>query len=315
MNTIENNNLDNIYELNSVEEIYNTKITYDNMDIIPIDYFNNGCFYKYFDKFYNNEYTIKDFKIIYDSIQSLSLTNFEKNLILVRFRRINLFCIDNFKSISNYYEKSKIFIIICGILNPSLLSINNNQDDKNYTFLFWTIWSLQLLVSLITSFISFYKWDKKYFLYSSYKSKINQEIWLYLGLTSRYSFNIIDNEYDNDTDDNKHHVIEATHKNKLNLFLERIEYLFKKLKDCDLEIETNDEDKEMINNNKNIKRRKKAITNNKSDLINSPDSPDSPEPDIDSPEPENKENKDNNDTKDSIDNNDIIDNKDNINNV
>ena len=158
-NILENNNLDNIYELNSVEEIYDNKINYNNMSIIPIEYFNNGYFYKFYNKFFDNEYNIKDFKILYDIIQSLNLTNFEKNLILVRFRRINLFCIDNFKSVSNYYEKSKIFIIICGILNPSLLSINNNQDHTNYTVLFWTVWTLQLLVSLITSFISFYKWE------------------------------------------------------------------------------------------------------------------------------------------------------------
>lgn len=274
-NILENNNLDNIYELNSVEEIYDNKINYNNMSIIPIEYFNNGCFYKFYNKFFDNEYNIKDFKILYDIIQSLNLTNFEKNLILVRFRRINLFCIDNFKSVSNYYEKSKIFIIICGILNPSLLSINNNQDHTNYTVLFWTVWTLQLLVSLITSFISFYKWDKKYFLYSSYKSKINQEIWLYLELTNRYSLDIIDNDIDNDSDDNKNHihVTEPTHKNKLNLFLERIEYLFKKLKDCDLEIETNDEDKEIISN-KIIKKKKKRTRHSlpeDTDISNSPE--------------------------------------------
>jgi len=274
-NILENNNLDNIYELNSVEEIYDNKINYNNMSIIPIEYFNNGCFYKFYNKFFDNEYNIKDFKILYDIIQSLNLTNFEKNLILVRFRRINLFCIDNFKSVSNYYEKSKIFIIICGILNPSLLSINNNQDHTNYTVLFWTVWTLQLLVSLITSFISFYKWDKKYFLYSSYKSKINQEIWLYLELTNRYSLDIIDNDIDNDSDDNKNHihVTEPTHKNKLNLFLERIEYLFKKLKDSDLEIETNDEDKEIISN-KIIKKKKKRTRHSlpeDTDISNSPE--------------------------------------------
>ena len=43
-NILENNNLDNIYELNSVEEIYDNKINYNNMSIIPIEYFNNGCF-------------------------------------------------------------------------------------------------------------------------------------------------------------------------------------------------------------------------------------------------------------------------------
>ncbi len=325
LNILKNNNLDNIYELNSVEEIYDNKISYNNMNIIPIEYFNNGCLYKYYNKIFNTEYSIKDFKIIYNIIQSLNLTNFEKNLILVRFRRINLFCINNFKSVSNYYEKSKIFIIICGILNPSLLSINNNQDHTNYTVLFWTVWTLQLLVSLITSFISFYKWDKKYFLYSSYKSKINQEIWLYLELTSRYSLNIIDNENENDSDDNKHHihVTEPTHKNKLNLFLERIEYLFKKLKDCDLEIETNDEDKEIISN-KIIKKKKRTTNHASPENNNISDSPENKDV-SETPETKNvsetpDDNNDNNDGNNDDDNNNINndssnDGNDNENNV
>ena len=253
---IENNDLDNIYEVNSIDDIYSNNMNNNNMDIIPINYFKNNCL----DNICEDNYIIKDFSIIYDIIQSLNLDNFQKNLILVRFRRINIYCIKNYKSISNYYTKSKLFIIICGILNPSLLSINNNQEEKFYTLLFWTVWSLQLLVSLITSFISFYKWDKKYFLYSSYKSKINQEIWLYLELTGRYSTPIettIEQENDKNKNYNNNILVPANHTNKLNLFLERIESLFKKLKDFDLEIETNDEDNKDTNNNKKYYKRKK----------------------------------------------------------
>lgn len=277
MTTIQNNDLSNIYEINSVDEIYNDKINYNNMDLIPINYFKQNWFKDLCD----NNYIIKDFSVLYDIIESLNLTNFEKNLILIRFRRINIFCIKNYKSISNYYTKSKLFIIICGILNPSLLSINNNQEEKLYTFLFWTVWSLQLLVSLVTSFVSFYKWDKKYFLYSSYKSKINQEIWLYLELTGKYGLpietTIETQQIEDNNEQNKNNIIEvpANHKNKLNLFLERIEALFKKLKDFDLEIETNeDESKESKNHKKYLK--KKKIPDN-SPEININDTPDQEE--------------------------------------
>ena len=203
----------------------------ENMDLINLNYFNNKCFSNCSDE----NFIIKDFKILYDMIKTLNLSIFQKNLILVRFRRINLYCIENFKSVSNFYTTSKLFIIICGILNPSLLSIKfNNHESSYYLLLFWTIWSLQLTVSLITSFISFYKWDKKYFLYSSYKSKINQEIWLYLELTGKYS-----------DDQNQYNI---GHINKFNQFMERIEYLFRKLKNLDLEIENSDEDENKSKN-------------------------------------------------------------------
>jgi len=242
---IENNNFENIYEINSLDDFYLNNNT-QNIELISIDYFKQDCRKKCLHFFNIHEYVIKDFAIIYDIVSSLPLTNLEKNLLLVRFRRINLYCLKNFKALSNYYTKSKLFMIVCGIINPSLLSINNNVNNSYYTLLFWIVWSLQIMVSLVTSFISFYKWDKKYFLYNSYKSKINQEIWYYLELTGKYGKTIINNDIEN----RKNIIIEANHKNKLSYFLENIENLFKKLKDYDLEIENSNEENSQDSNNR-----------------------------------------------------------------
>ncbi len=198
-----------------------------------------------------NEYIIKDFDTIYKIINDLkTLNNMQKNIILVRFHRISSYCLSNFKHISTYYSFSKIFIITCGILNPALLSINSNKDNEYYLILYWIVWTLQLAVSLITSYISFYKWDRKYFLYNSYRSKINQEIWYFLELTGRYSVK-----------EEEETII--NHDSRLNLFLERIESLFRKLKNSDLEIEVSEDDKKENN-----------IKNNYSHLNNQNLSPD-----------------------------------------
>ena len=252
---IDNTNFENIYEINSIDDFYLNNES-QNIDLIPIEYFKENCYKNISHFFCIHEYVIKDFAIIYEIVSSLPLTNLEKNLILVRFRRINLYCLKNFKSLSNYYTKSKLFIIICGILNPSLLSINHDVNSNHYSTLFWIVWSLQLMVSLVTSFISFYKWDKKYFLYNSYKSRINQEIWYYLELTGKYGKSIINNDIEN----RKNIIIEANHKNKLSYFLESIENLFRKLKDYDLEIENSNEENNQDSRNK-MKFIKSAIEN------------------------------------------------------
>jgi len=228
MNEFEN--FENIYEVNSIDELYDQS-EMQTQEIIPIEYFKYTSCQK-------DIYLIKDFEIIYNIVRALPLSNIEKNILLVRFRRINMYCIKNFKSLANYYTKSKLFIIICGILNPSLLSINLDAQSAHYYAIFWTVWCFQLSVSIVTSFISFYKWDKKYFLYNSYKSRINQEIWYYLELTGKYNKSIVNHDYEN----KKHVFFEPNHKNKLHVFLESIEALFKKLKDFDLEIENNQEE-------------------------------------------------------------------------
>ena len=64
--------------------------------------------------------------------------------------------------------------------------INSNKDNVHYYTIFWSVWLSQLLVSLTTSYISFFKWDKKYFLFNCYKTKINQEIWLFIELSGSF---------------------------------------------------------------------------------------------------------------------------------
>ena len=226
-NTNKNNNNNN-NNTNTNANANTIKEPKDTITVYPIEHFEKK-FSKCCKK--GNDYIINDFDTIYKIINDLkTLNNMQKNIILVRFNRISAYCLKNYKTISNNYTFSKLFIISCGILNPALLSINSNKDNLYYTLIYWTVWILQLSVSLITSYVSFYKWDRKYFLYNSYRSKINQEIWYYLELTGKYNIK-----------DDEDSII--THDSRFNFFLERIESLFRKLKNSDLEIEVSEDEK------------------------------------------------------------------------
>lgn len=207
------------------------------------------------------KYTLNDFTTIYDIITHLNtLDTYQKNIVLVRFNRICLFIKREYFYIKHCYTLSKVFIIITGIINPALLSINIQTDTSWYLYIYWLVWTIQVLVSLVTALSSFYKWDKKYFTFKAYKTKIEQELWLYLELIGRYS--ILNKKCEKETALNR-----TTHETKLNLFLFRLEYLFKRLKDADLEIEITDDDQNKdptaVNN--------KAITILPHDHINSVD--------------------------------------------
>ena len=187
-------------------------------------------------------YDIDDFDTIYNLIINLKdLTTYDKNIILTRFKRISKFVSKNYDSVYRYYNISKIFIITAGIITPALMSINGSTTTSSgsigfNSMLFIFIWLLQLFISIITSYINFYKWDKKFFLYMAYKNKIDQEIWLYLELSSRYG------KINNKNLLEKNCKI-TTHASKLKLFLNRVEYLYKKLKESEYEIEITEEEK------------------------------------------------------------------------
>jgi len=180
----------------------------------------------------NKNFVIQDFNIIYDLIVNLnSLNIIQKNIILFRYYNILTYCLEKFNIINNLYKSSKFFILTVSIICPALLGIIDFREKNDNEFsdsLFWVVWILLIFLSLINAYLNFYKWDKKYILFSLYKKKINQEFWNYIELIGKYS-------------DDEESTID--HNMKFDLFITRIESIYKKLNNNLLEIETAEEGK------------------------------------------------------------------------
>ena len=221
-----------------VESGYFTTHNFGNIDYL------NKSFNKY-TCFCIKQNEINDFTTIFELIKSIKgLNDGQKYIILTRFKRISNYVNRNYKYVQKYYNSSKIFIITTGIIIPALMGVNglssSSMSSANITnilsySMFYFIWTLQLLLSIISSYINYFKWDKKYFLYMAYKNKIEQEIWLYLELSSRYGIR---------TSKERKQNTKIDHLTRLPLFLNRIEYLFKKLKETNYDIEITDEEKQ-----------------------------------------------------------------------
>ena len=238
------NNETNTYDVEfnqSNNESNNNIIVHNNnenkLELYKLDIFKkNSCLS-------NNNYIIQDFDLIYNLITNInSLNIIQKNIILLRFSHILCYCLDKFNNINLLYKSSKFFILTVSIICPALLGIIDFREKNNNDFtdsLFWIIWVLLILLSLVNAYLNFYKWDKKYILFSLYKKKINQEFWNYIELIGKYS-------------DDEESTID--HNIKFDLFMTRIESIFKKLNNNLLEIETSDE-----NNNENQKNFMSAL--------------------------------------------------------
>ena len=221
-----------------IESGYYTTHNFGNIDYLNKNFNKYRCFC-----IKHNE--IDDFTTIFELIKSIKgLNDGQKYIILTRFKRISNYVNRNYRYVQKYYNVSKIFIITTGIIIPALMGINglssSSLSSANITtilshIMFYFIWTLQLLLSIISSYVNYFKWDKKYFLYMAYKNKIEQEIWLYLELSSRYGIR---------TDKERKKNTKINHLTRLPLFLNRIEYLFKKLKESNYDIEITDEEKQ-----------------------------------------------------------------------
>ena len=228
------------YELDIIEKQKDIEIRKqilnidDRIQIYTPDKYNKNCCNLL--KRITGQNVIDDFDKIYDTIINLpSLNSYEKNIILIRFHSILTYCTNNYNSVSKLYNITQIFLIACSIINPSLLSINSDKNNAHYDTIFWTVWISQLFVSLITGYVSLFKWDKKYFLFNAYKTKINQEIWLFIALSGKHYKPKHDNPYN--------------HSPHLSTFLNRLETFYRQLKISEFEIENTKDDEDNSNNN------------------------------------------------------------------
>lgn len=157
----------------------------------------------------------------------------EKNLVLARFSQIYNYIEERYKNVKFFYNYSKVFLSIASVLNPALLSITTNTEDTMYKALFWFVWTSQIIVSLVTTFITFFKWDKKYFMYMTYKQRVEQEIWMFLELTGKY--NIV-----HPLNEQEVSLMHTTHQSKIKYFLLKLEKLYQKIKESNYNIESVD---------------------------------------------------------------------------
>ena len=176
-----------------------------------------------------------DWKVLYSLIEELDISTAYKTLALIRFRRIFEHINTSYHDVQFYYNRSKSFIITASIINPALLSIATDTNTHLHLIIFWTVWAMQLLVSLVTAYVNFYKWDKKYFVYMVYKQRVEQEVWTYLELTGKYG---IVNPFNPEEVE----LMETSHRSKIKRFLFQLETIYRKLQDTDFGIESTDAD-------------------------------------------------------------------------
>jgi hypothetical protein len=174
-------------------------------------------------------------KLVYKNIR---LEESDKEILLIRYISIIKKIEGKYRKHSKYYTMSTLFTNISSILVTAFISINNLKETTSSitSIIWWLAWTLSLGISLVNTIGAFYKWDRKYLLMFKVFNRIEQEIWMYLELVGPYSSKT---ESANE------------HKNKLGLFLAKLELIYKRVNDNLIDIEENDQDdKDALKNNR-----------------------------------------------------------------
>ena len=163
-------------------------------------------------------------------LYKIDLNDFDKNLLMGRLIDIYTNIEHKYNQYSRYYTFSILTTTIASILTTTFLSLNNKLKES--TGLYWTTWAMSLFVSIINAFSTFYKWDRKYILLFQVLSRLEHEIWIFIELVGIYHISKNKNTFGN-----------YYHKEKLKLFMYRIENISKTLNKNLIDLEDNEEKK------------------------------------------------------------------------
>ena len=117
-------------------------------------------------------------------IDKLDLNEVQKETL--KHRYIKLLVLTNNRAcfLSVVYYVSHVVVTVGSLLVPALLS---SQYITTEVSVYWSTWTLSLLVTAFNALLTFFKIDKKYFFLNTNTEHLISEGWQYAQLSGRYS--------------------------------------------------------------------------------------------------------------------------------
>jgi len=128
---------------------------------------------------------------VYDIINTLDLkSETERNILKSRFLGEVLSYEDRRNHTKKYYNVFRFLVTTGSILLPAILSMGQMDPaklPKNFeNVVYWTSWSISLMVTACNGFLQLFSLDKNYFEYALTTEQLKTEGWQFFQLSGKY---------------------------------------------------------------------------------------------------------------------------------
>lgn len=146
------------------------------------------------------------------SINFLNLSSRKKALLLDRYVSL-VETYEKMRAKYTYaYNSTRSIVTLLNILTPAFVSIQPMWGGEAYTnAMYWTTFATTVISGLITSYISLFKLDKKFYSTTQAYLRLETEGWCYFTLTGKYG-----KDFENPT-------VIPTHENRFHKFCSSVE--------------------------------------------------------------------------------------------
>ena len=117
-------------------------------------------------------------------IDKLDLNEVQKETLKQRYVKLVILTNRRATALSVVYYVSHVIVTVGSLLVPALLSSQYITTDVS---VYWSTWTLSLLVTAFNALLTFFKIDKKYFFLNTNTEHLISEGWQYAQLSGKYS--------------------------------------------------------------------------------------------------------------------------------
>ena len=132
-------------------------------------------------------------QVLYEAhniISMINLNNYQKRIIIDRYCNFLDKLSEELNSVQFIiYHFMKIFIPLLTYIIPSLYTISHFLKNNEALILFWVLWGLMVIHSIMSGFIKIFDLDKKYSLNLYLVQRMEIEIWEFLSQILDYEIN------------------------------------------------------------------------------------------------------------------------------
>lgn len=131
----------------------------------------------------------RDFPVAFTEVlKTCLLTGRSKLIIRERFLNLYRHYRKKHKYTNIFHTSSRVIVSVGSIIIPALLTLDNEISERSLTSqtLYYTTFSISLLVTLTNSLAELMQTSKKYYTYATVKESLVNEGWSFLSLSGKY---------------------------------------------------------------------------------------------------------------------------------
>ena len=121
------------------------------------------------------------------AIRDLQLADNKKEVLIERYSLLVNELKNKTYSITIVFHTARIMITVGSLIVPALLSIQYPSSGSINIVIYWSTWTISLLVTICNGLLALFKVDKQYYYLHTVREQLISDGWQYIELTGKYS--------------------------------------------------------------------------------------------------------------------------------